>query len=348
MIVFSSWAPDSAGSGREPAIATTGDSPPSIHTTPPAPIPEKGLDATAAKEWLYAFAIQSLDFALLVVDSQKRILWANPGAGWILAATQSEIVGQAITQFFTPEDRAIGIPDHEQRSAMRQGSSDDDRWMLRADGSPFWASGKTIALSSRDAVPMGFFKIFRDQTELKMRVDALMNDAPDATGASPGSIVEPAGHGESLSLEDEVREAISLATARLDPGGRSIEVLFPAGTPIRIRGDRDRLREAFIALIVNAIQATAEDGRIWLNGTTEGEQATLRVEDNGQGMAPDTLATIYGLLTRPVAQLPAAGAGTGLATVRAVVDAHGGTVQARSAGLGKGSEFIVNLPLEDT
>src|SRR6478672_2397199 len=137
----------------EPAIASTGPAPPSIHTTQ-AGVPEKGLDASVAKDWLYAFASQSLDYALLAVDTDRRILWANPGAGWILAALQAEIVGRSIAQFFTPEDQATGIPEHEQHTALRQGSSDDDRWMLRADGSRFWASGKTIALWRNDGTAM--------------------------------------------------------------------------------------------------------------------------------------------------------------------------------------------------
>ena len=341
LIVLSWPAIDSSGSARrEPTIAATG--PPSIHTAP-ADVAEIGLDPQVVRDWLYAFAIQSLDYALLVVDADKRIRWANPGAGWILAATQSEIVGTAMTQFFTPEDREIGIPDHEMNSAMRQGSSDDDRWMLRADGSRFWATGKTIALSRKDGVAMGFFKIFRDQTEVKMRVDALANEAAGSAPARMEWNGAPAGRDATLSLEDEVRAASDLATARVGAGGRDIQVLFPAGTPIRVRGDRDQLRRAFAVLVENAIRATAGHGHVWINGTTEGEQATVRVEDNGRGLSADALAEVYALLTGPVADLP--DAGTGLAIARSIIDAYGGTVQARSAGPGKGSEFVVNLPL---
>jgi PAS domain S-box-containing protein len=325
----------------EPAIASTGPAPPSIHTTQ-AGVHEKGLDASLAKDWLYAFAIQSLDYALLAVDADQRILWANPGAGWILAATQSEIVGSQIAQFFTPEDRVVGIPEHEQRSALRQGSSDDDRWMLRADGSRFWASGKTIALSRNDGVPMGFFKIFRDQTEVKMRTDAL---AQDDAARLPADSEPAAAPAERVSLQAAVHGAIALAGAEVGVGHRRIEVLFPAGAPIETRGDRGQLQQAFAALIGHALRATADDGHVWINGTTEGELATVRVEDNGRGLTGERLAEIYDLFTSPALEPLEPGTAGELATARAIVDAHGGTVQARSAGPGKGSEFVVTLPL---
>jgi two-component system CheB/CheR fusion protein len=334
-------------SGR-PAITerpiATDTPPPSIHTTPSTPFP-KGLDADAVKQWLYAFAGQTLDYAILLVDGDATILWANPGAAWILAATRSEIVGNTITQYFTPEDIAFGIPEHEQRSALRQGSSDDDRWMMRADGTRFWASGKTVSLSRDDGTPMGFFKIFRDQTEFKMRVEALRRPPDPDDHAMPAGAGLPPEH-PRLSLEEELGAVVASVTSRVDPRERRIEVLFPPGAPIEVRGDRDRLRQAFAVLVENAIGATPDDGHLWINGTTEGDQAVVRVEDNGRGMEAGTLAIAFELFTQPIASsAPASAADTGLARVRAIVEAHGGSAQVRSEGAGKGSEFIVRLPL---
>ena len=305
-------------------------------------MPGKGFGAEVAREWLYAFAIQSLDYALLAVDTDRRILWANPGAGWILAALQTEIVGQTITQFFTPEDRATGIPEHEQHTALRQGSSDDDRWMLRADGSRFWASGKTIALSRNDGTAMGYMKIFRDQTEFKMRLDTTRavpaTVSVDGTPTAGSPVVR-----ERLSLRDELQAAIAIAAQRVAAGGRSIELLLPDGVAIEIEGDRDRLRLAFATLIENAIRATDADGHVWVNGTTEDRVAAVRVEDNGRGIAPDMLAVLYELFTRPPAQVLEGGGSFSL--VRRIAAEHAGTVQVLSEGVGKGSAFILRLPL---
>ena len=292
-----------------------------------------------AREWLYAFAIQTLDYALLVVDPDKRILWANPGAAWVLAATVDEIVGSSVVSYFTPEDVAFGIPDHEQRSAVRQGSSDDDRWMLRADGSPFWASGKTVALTHADGSPMGFFKIFRDQTEFKMRIDALKIRAGAIDAATDEAL--PVQGSEPLSLEDEWQAVVAGTVI----GRRDIKLIFPEGAPLVCEGNRHWLRQAFAEVLQNAVEATHDDGNIWINGTTEGTQAVMHIEDNGRGMDTATLRKLFGIFTQPVASPATGAAGTGLMRVRRIVDAHHGTVQARSAGPGKGSEVFLRLPL---
>lgn len=108
---------------------------PSVHVRA-SPAIEPGDDA-AFQDWLWAFAQQSLDYAILLVGLDQRVRWANPGAGWILAATAAELVGEPIERFFTADDRALGIPAFEAQTAQRLGSSDDDRWMLRADGARF-------------------------------------------------------------------------------------------------------------------------------------------------------------------------------------------------------------------
>lgn len=322
---------------RESAIPTSDGSPPNLHTTHLPALAR--LDPDIAREWLYAFAIQTLDYALLVVGPDKRILWANSGAAWILAATVSEIVGSSVSAYFTADDVAFGIPEHEQRSALRQGSSDDDRWMVRADGSQFWATGKTVALTQHDGTPKGFFKIFRDQTEFKMRIDALKTKAAPTDADRAQAVPVPGS--EQLLLEDEWRAVL----AGLDTGNRSINLLFPGGAPLQCDGNRVRLRQAFTELLANAVQATAEDGTIWINGTTEGTQAVVHVEDNGRGIDAATLATLFDVFTRPPELLPAGQAERGLARVRRVVNEHGGAVQVHSPGPGKGSEFTVRLPL---
>jgi signal transduction histidine kinase len=85
---------------------------------------------------------------------------------------------------------------------------------------------------------------------------------------------------------------------------------------------------------------------VWLKTTQEGSEVVLRVEDTGIGIAPDVLPKIFDLFTRDTAAVATdpAGLGIGLAMVRNIVRLHGGSVQARSGGRGKGSEFTVRLP----
>ena len=87
----------------------------------------------------------------------------------------------------------------------------------------------------------------------------------------------------------------------------------------------------------------ADDGHVWINGTVEDEQVVVRVEDNGVGIGNEALQAIFALFTRaPEAR---AGVDDGLARVQALVGLHGGSVQARSPGPGKGSDFAVRLPM---
>lgn len=356
-----------------------------MHTRP-APSPD-GVDADAIKEWLWAFVQQSLDYAVLLVDADQRVSWANPGATWILAATTREIVGGPMSRFFTPEDVAFGIPEHEINSAARQGSSDDDRWMLRADGSRYWSAGRTIALRDRDGNVQGFLKIFRDQTELKMRIAALRNRAMllDADQharvrllavmarqlqeqlASSPSVADEAAMRlaqdiayvaqadeatlelqlEPLRMDEEIAAAIALA-ARPAGHAPTVEVLLPPGQPIVLQADRRRLRQALAELLDNAIRSTSGNGRIWINASVENAQALVRIEDNGAGMDGHTQAAVFTLLTDPNAPSDSVGLRSGLALARFLVELHGGTIQARSAGLGKGSEFSVRLPLSQS
>ena len=372
---------------RNRAIEPQDNPPPSVHTRQP-PTHAGGIDADAIKEWLWAFAQQSLDYAVLLVDAGGRILWANPGATWILAATTQEIVGGPVSRFFTPEDIAFGIPEHEINSAVRQGSSDDDRWMLRADGSRYWSAGRTVALRDRDGALQGYLKIFRDQTELKMRIAALRNRAmlvdvdqrarmqvlaamarelqEQLAGSTPAvsremalrlaqdiAQVVQAGDEtlelqlEPLRLDEEIAAVVELASRRTGCTP-AVEVLLPPGRSIEFEGDRRRVRQALAELLDNAIRTTRGDGRIWINASVENAQALVRIEDNGAGMDVETQARVYALLTDPNAPADPRGLGSGLSLARFLLELHGGTIQARSAGPGKGSEFSVRLPLSQS
>ena len=374
-------------SQRNSAIEPQDNPPPSVHTRQPPP-QGGGIDTDAIKEWLWAFVQQSLDYAVLLVDTGGCVVWANPGATWILAATTQEIVGGPVSRFFTPEDIAFGIPEHEINSAARQGSSDDDRWMLRADGSRYWSAGRTVALRDREGALQGYLKIFRDQTELKMRIAALRNRAllvdadqrarmrmlaamtrelqallgasshEDSNGvalriAEDIAQVVHAGDQtlelqlEPLRLDEEIAAVVELASRRAGHTP-AIDVLLPPGRPIVLEGDRRRIRQALVELLENAIRTTRADGSIWINASVENAQALVRIEDNGAGMDAETQARVYALLTDPNAPADPRGLGSGLSLARFLLELHGGTIQARSPGPGKGSEFSVRLPLSQS
>jgi two-component system CheB/CheR fusion protein len=118
-------------------------------------------------------------------------------------------------------------------------------------------------------------------------------------------------------------------------------------TPTTVRVDPDRLHQVVVNLLANAIKYTPEGGQVWLKATVEGDEAVFRVEDTGVGIAPDLLPRIFDLFTQEESSLGLSqgGLGLGLSVVKELVARHGGTVQVRSKGRGKGSEFTVRLPV---
>ena len=117
--------------------------------------------------------------------------------------------------------------------------------------------------------------------------------------------------------------------------------------PLEVEGDAVRLVQIVSNLLDNAAKYTPEHGRIRVTMGQEGHYATLTVADNGIGLTPGALASIFDLFARaaPAGGNPISGLGLGLTLVRRLAELHGGTVEAHSEGVGKGAEFVVRLPL---
>jgi PAS domain S-box-containing protein len=126
----------------------------------------------------------------------------------------------------------------------------------------------------------------------------------------------------------------------------SIEVVQPP-SPLFVHADAPRLQQVLLNLLSNALKYTPPAGRVWVKTTQEGQDVLLRVEDTGMGIPPDVLPRIFDLFTREAAAIDndPHGLGIGLAMVRQIVSLHGGSVQARSPGRGRGTEFTVRLPV---
>jgi signal transduction histidine kinase len=121
---------------------------------------------------------------------------------------------------------------------------------------------------------------------------------------------------------------------------------FLPDVPIEVDADPVRLRQVFVNLIENAAKYTQYGGTIRIKVTTEGDEAVVRVQDDGVGIPPEVMPHIFDLFTQAeFATRSQGGLGIGLSVVKDTVALHGGSVQATSDGLGKGSEFTVRLPL---
>jgi CheY-like chemotaxis protein len=121
--------------------------------------------------------------------------------------------------------------------------------------------------------------------------------------------------------------------------------LGPLETPVL--GDPVRLQQIAANLLSNAVKFTPEDGRVDIALAHQGSQARMTVSDSGVGIAPDMLPHVFEIFRQgdPTGRHAHGGLGLGLALVRHLVQLHGGTVSAHSAGPGHGARFVVDLPL---
>src|SRR6266851_5089096 len=109
------------------------------------------------------------DYALFLIDPSGHVSGWNAGAERLLGYEAEEIIGQPFSQFFTREDRQSGTPERELETARTTGRAFDDNWLVRKDGSRFWASGITTALQNGSL--RGYVKVLRDLSERKQAKD---------------------------------------------------------------------------------------------------------------------------------------------------------------------------------
>jgi PAS domain S-box-containing protein len=175
----------------------------------------------------------------------------------------------------------------------------------------------------------------------------LVDDLLDVSRITRGKIMlRP----EAVALHTLVAHAIESVRPLIAAKHHELAVeLPPPEPPVLLHADPARLEQVLCNLLNNAAKYTGEGGQIRLGAGVEDEGRTVvvRVRDNGIGIAADVLPSIFELFRQADPSLDRAqgGLGIGLTLVRTLVTMHGGTVEARSAGIGQGSEFLVTLPL---
>ena len=151
---------------------------------------------------------------------------------------------------------------------------------------------------------------------------------------------------EPLTLAPVVEQAIEMAQPAVHAGRHALEVRLDP-QPLHVRGDAARLAQVLSNVLINAAKYTPPQGRIVLDVEREGEQALIRVSDNGIGIAAQHLSSIFEMFVRieTPGSHSAGGQGIGLSLAKSLLDLHGGTIAAFSDGIGKGTEFRIRLPL---
>jgi PAS domain S-box-containing protein len=152
-------------------------------------------------------------------------------------------------------------------------------------------------------------------------------------------------HKERIDLAAVIARAFEVVRPVFDAGNHELVASLPP-PPIYLDGDLLRLAQAIGNLLANAAKFSDQGGNVWLSAEHQGAEVVIRVRDAGVGIAPDLLPRIFDLFVQADNTLARSqgGLGVGLTVVKRLVELHGGTVTAKSAGLGQGSEFTVRLP----
>lgn len=151
---------------------------------------------------------------------------------------------------------------------------------------------------------------------------------------------------ERVELARVVDQAVEMATPEIERRGQALTLSVPQET-VPLHGDAARLTQVIFNLLNNASKYSADGGHIWLTVSRDDSQALVRVRDNGSGMLSDLVPHVFELFRQGTRTLDRAqgGLGLGLTLVKQLVEMHGGSVEASSEGPGRGSEFVVRLPL---
>ena len=182
--------------------------------------------------------------------------------------------------------------------------------------------------------------LLKRQTDQMTR---LLDDLLDVARVTSGKVTL---RKSPVAVVEFVSQAVETSRPLIDSRRQQFTLEIPE-QPLYVEGDLSRLTQVITNLLNNASKYTHEGGTIALSVNTSRRYVVLRLKDNGSGIPADTLPRIFDLFAQSDRALARAqgGLGIGLTVVRRLVQMHGGTVLAHSAGADQGSEFVVSLPL---
>jgi PAS domain S-box-containing protein len=201
----------------------------------------------------------------------------------------------------------------------------------------------TAIVHGHDALPSELRRpatMIRRQAE---HLNRLLDDLLDVARISSGRLELER---EPVDLGAVVEQAVDAQRHRVEAKGQRLSVSLPAG-PVTVVGDAIRLQQAIGNLVNNAGKYTPAGGSVRVALEVDGGQAVVRVRDDGPGIPPDQLEAIFEpfVQVNPTLARTDGGLGIGLTIVKRLVELHGGSVRAESAG--RGSEFVVTLPVSE-
>jgi PAS domain S-box-containing protein len=171
----------------------------------------------------------------------------------------------------------------------------------------------------------------------------LVDDLMDLSRVSRGTIEL---RRERIALEQIIEQAIETSRPIIDQAGHSFILDVPS-SPIYVDADPIRMAQVLSNILNNSAKYTEPGGQIQLSAFRQDDDAVVKIKDDGVGIPPDMLSSIFDTFTQVNRKLERSqsGLGIGLSIVKTLVQMHDGSIEAISEGIGKGSEFIVRLPI---
>jgi two-component system, chemotaxis family, CheB/CheR fusion protein len=265
-----------------------------------------------------------LDISLSVsplIDGHGRVVGASKIARDISDRKRAE---RALRDADRKKDEFLATLAHELRNPLAPIMNSVE--LLNRIGSP-----SADSIQARDTIG-------RQVSHLTRLVDDLLN----VSRISSGKLTLRKAPVELASV---ISAAVETCQPVVERFRHALTVTLPT-EPVWIDGDSVRLAQVVGNLCNNACKYTPPDGRVSITAGRDGTDAVVTVRDNGTGIPPDQLDAVFELFAQvhQLQEREPSGLGIGLHLVRRLVEMHGGTVTAHSAGLGKGSEFVVRLP----
>lgn len=317
--------------------------------------PQKAATAHGTQRWDSGWSLSELvrDYQLLrlvILDFLEEnlgraILYREAMAVGVLI---DDAIAASIARYVAHREEALKRSESERAALLEAESRRKDEFLailgheLRNPLAPIRNSltlMRKVIDSTHPAITTSLDVLDRQSRQLERLVDDMLDIARISRG-------EFDLRKELVDLRSAIEQALQMTAELIVQSGHKLHVSIP-DVPLHLQVDAQRITQIVCNLLNNAAKYTDRGGNVWLAVAAEGENALIRVRDDGIGIPPAMLSHVFELFAR-VDGSPSSGReglGIGLALVQRLVQSHGGTISAHSEGLGKGAEFVVRLPI---
>src|SRR5215475_5198338 len=284
--------------------------------------------------------------------SEYRVVWPDGSVRWIQARGEVffDEAGEPLRwigiNIDVTERKQMEESLRRQTEALREADRRKDDFLatlaheLRNPLAPLRNAVQILALRGDDSAVVAQTNELMDR-QIQQMV-RLVDDLLEVSRIGQGKISLQKA---PVDLAEVVATAVETSRPLIESHRHKLTVLL-RGRPLRVEADSARLAQVLSNLLNNAAKYTKDGGRIEFIAERVSEEVVLRVRDNGVGIAPEMLPQVFDMFVQVESSRDRSqgGLGIGLTLVRRLVEMHGGKIEARSTGLGKGSEFLVRLP----